>query len=166
MDIDITSIIIAVAGLSTFFVPIAFDKYKKKNQANKHVSELMKDAELQNIRITDYDVWHETNIIAIDKTSGFLVYRNEFQGKPETVTLDLSRVQRCRMFKSDRSVIMQGKTVMVTDKVGILLTLTDQKKPEKKLVFYHADKGPALSVEIPLAEKWASLINTSIESEN
>lgn len=166
MDIDITSIIIAIAGLSTFFVPIAFDKHKKKNQAKQHLSVFIQDAAAQNIQITEYDVWHEKSIIGIDKTSGFIVCRNELSTKPETVIIDLSEVQRCKMFKSDRSVIMQGKTLLVTDKVGLLFTHKNQKKPDKKLVFYDAGRGPALSVEIPLSEKWATIINGNLNTIN
>jgi hypothetical protein len=166
MEIDITSIIIAVVGLSTFFVPIAYDKHKKKSQSKQHLSKFMQDAVDQNIQITEYDVWHEKNIIGIDKTSGFVAYRNELSANPETVVIDLSEVQRCRRYKTDRSVIMQGKTVLVTDKVGLLFTFKDQKKADLKLIFYSAVNGTALSVEIPLSEKWSAMINNNLISTN
>lgn len=166
MEIDLTSVIIAIVGLSTFFVPIAFDKHKKNNQSKKHLSQFIQDTKHQNIQITEYDIWHEKNIIGIDKTSGFVAHRNELTAKPETVFIELSEVQRCKMFKSDRSVIMQGKTLLVTDKVGLLFIHKNLKKPDKKLIFYDAGRGPALSVEIPLSEKWAIIINSNLNTIN
>ncbi|HEX6983388.1 MAG TPA: hypothetical protein VF181_11565 [Balneolaceae bacterium] len=161
MNIDLTSIIIAIIGLSFFLVPVALDYLLKKKSSKKIEKELFRLAKSKNARITKCDVWRDSYAIGIGSDSRKLFYLKKQQDKNEEIMINLAEVKKCSISKTNGSIKGQHNRMNV-NQVSLILTFLDSDKPEKKLAFYRKDQDQNLQGEIDLAEKWVSIINLKL----
>lgn len=153
---DLTTIIIAIIGLSIFIVPVILDQRSKKKRSKGIEQEFLHSAKNQSLKITYYDVWRNSTAIGINKTSGKIFFLKKEDGNDQKVLIDLAQVKKCSISKTSR-----GRKNS-TDQISLIFTFSKSDKPEQRLVFYRKDQDQTMQNEIELAEKWLSIINLKL----
>ncbi|HET6527471.1 MAG TPA: hypothetical protein VFG39_01850 [Balneolaceae bacterium] len=153
---DLTTIIIAIVGLSIFIIPVILDQRSKKKRSTGIEKEFLRLAKNQHLKITYYDVWRNSRAIGIDKTSGKIFFFKKEDGNDQKVLIDLAQVKKCSISKTSR-----GRKNS-TDQVSLIFTFSKSEKPEKRLAFYHKGQDQTMQNEMELAEKWLSIINLKL----
>jgi len=123
-------------------------------------------AEKSNCKISDNDLWNNT-LIGIDKNAHKLFFIRKTEDNSISNEIDLSGIQKCRVINSSRIVTNGGNNHNVTDKIELALTSPDTKIADTILEFYNTNRDNLfLNGELPLAEKWATIVNTNIAGIN
>jgi len=135
------------------------NKKKKKNQFKQTLFDL---AEKSNCKISESDLWNNT-LIGIDKEAHQLFYIRETADKKDHKEISLLEIQKCRVINSSRMVTNGGSNHNVIDKLELVLSSRDPKQADTTLEFYNTNRDNLfLNGELPLAEKWAGIVNTNI----
>lgn len=140
-------------------VLINHNKKKKKNQFKQTLLDL---AEKNNCNISESDLWNNT-LIGIDKEAHQLFFIRESAAKKDNKEISLLEIQKCRVINSSRMVTNGGSTHNVIDKLELVLNSRDPKQTDVTLEFYNTNRDNLfLNGELPLAEKWAGIVNENI----
>jgi hypothetical protein len=135
---------------------------KNKNSKKQILQTLFSLAEKNNSKISEHDIWNNT-LIGIDKDAHKLFYVRNMGGNGISEAIDLSEIQKGRVVNSNRIVTSKESSNNVTDKIALVLTLNDSKKPDIELEFYNTNRDNLfLNGELQLTEKWAEIVNTNI----
>lgn len=135
---------------------------KNKNSKKQILQTLFSLAEKSNSKISEHDIWNNS-LIGIDKDSHKLFFIREMAGNGISEAIDLSEIQKGRVVHSNRIVTTKESSHTVTDKIALVLTLSDPKKPDLELEFYNTNRDNLfLNGELQLAEKWAEIVNNNI----
>jgi len=139
---------------------ISYSKKKKKQFFQK----LFDLAGKSNCKISESDHWNET-LIGIDKEVNKLFFIRKTGDKDVNLEIDLADIQKCRLVNSSRMVTSKESTNNVIDKLELVLTRRDLKAEDTVLEFYNTNRDNLfLNGELALSEKWAAVINKSIEA--
>jgi cbb3-type cytochrome oxidase subunit 3 len=165
MDIEISSILMGILFLSTFFVPITWHQLSEKKKKNRTNHVLLEAARSANLNLALQDTWAGKFGIGLDSEKQQLIWV-QMPVTPEearTVIVQLREVARCTPKVSERHIKGLKNTTSVIE--GIALQFTWRKPGKKPLLldFYRDTHGAIQSTEYALANKWAGLINKQIE---
>jgi len=134
----------------------------KKNKKKQFVQTLSDLAEKSNCTISEYDLWNNT-LIGIDNAAHKLFFIRKTAEISVNNVIDLQGVQKCRVINSSRVVTNNETNNTVIDKLELALTSPDIKIADTLLEFYNTNRDNLfLNGELPLAEKWAAIVNTNI----
>lgn len=156
METDITSVVIGIAALACFFVPIFYLEVYKKRTTKKFEKKFNDLALKSNMALSKHNTWHNSYAIGLDYKKGRILYLNSKNGQDVIHQIDLSEVVKCRIFREN--------DFNLTTNTGIVFAYRNASKPELKLEFYLSENGYTLGDEIILAEKWAGLINPRLRT--
>jgi hypothetical protein len=135
---------------------------KKKNKDKRFVQTLFDFAERSNCKISEYDLWNNT-LIGIDKGSHKLFFIRETEDNAIINEIDLFEIQKCKVINSSRIVNNKVSAQNVIDKLELLFTFRDSKKPETYLEFYNTNRDNLfMNGELSLIEKWLETVNKSM----
>jgi hypothetical protein len=151
MDIDLTTIIIAVIGLSIFIIPVILDRLSEKKRSKGIETEFLALAKNQNVKISHYDVWRNSNAIGIDQNSKKVFFLKKQKESNQEILIDLAQVKKCRIVKTDSK-----------NHIGLTFTFSEAGKPETTLDFYSKNRDNNPDGEYKLAEKWLGIINLKL----
>lgn len=152
--------ILAIAALIIYF------KMRTKKLEKKTFSVLQKFANENACEISSYDHWGKCFIGISHKDANRLLFIRSSNNNDFRTIINLSDVKNCRMNKFVRSVQVDGDRTSVIDKIEIVFTFTNGKKPDVQLEIYNSDYDQlTLWRELEISQKWTELVN-SIISKN
>jgi hypothetical protein len=134
----------------------------KKNKKKQFVQTLTDLAEKNNCKISEHDLWNNS-LIGIDTSANQLFFIRKNGENAISNVIDLQGIQKCRVINSSRVVTNKDSNHTVTDKIELALTSPDAKISDTILEIYNTNRDNLfLNGELPLAEKWAAIVNTNI----
>ena len=134
----------------------------KKNKKKQFLQTLSDLAAKNYCKISEYDLWNNT-LIGIDKDARKLFFIRKTGDHTISNVIDLQGIQKCRVINSGRVVTNNETNHTVIDKLELALTSPDAKIADTMLEFYNTNRDNLfLNGELPLAEKWAAIVNTNI----
>lgn len=139
--------------------------YRNKLRSENQLAVLKSFAEENDSTITQHDSWDQTHIGIDDRENMKLFFIRGTAINDTREVVDLNEVERCHLKKEVRSVIQHKEKILVIDKIELILSFRDMKKPPAKLEFYNNDYDSlTLSGELQMAEKWEKTINDTISN--
>lgn len=147
---------LAMAGL------IVYTSLRNKNREKKSLEPLLSFAKENNSEISYYDTWEKTLIGIDNKEINSLFFIRNIPDREIREKIILSKVSECSMFKTERKVTYDKKTVNVIDRIELIFSFYNHT-PELSLEFYNTDYDQlTISVELQLAQKWMGMIKSKI----
>jgi len=93
METDLTSVVIGIAALAAFIVPILYLDYYKKWASKQLEKKFLDIARQHNATIAQSDSWRGRYVIGVDKNAGILVYLKKMRGEEDKhVVIGLSGI--------------------------------------------------------------------------
>ena len=158
MEIEI--IIIGLICVALFILPFYLSRRNRLKRENKYLSQIQQKALAIGSKISTHDFLQD-GIIALDEQQAKLFFYRELNTGTQSQTIDLSKIQRCRLLNLGRNVAREGGSYRVTDKVKLVFTLLKKEQPEIIVELFDSEHTVQLTDELKLAIKWEQLINTN-----
>lgn len=158
METDLTSIIIGIAALSTFFIPIGMYKISQRRKLRTTLHLFRNFALNYGLRIDDVDILRDGIAIGIDFQNKILLHVID---RRETL-MDLSDVQSCSLFKHQRKVTGDDGTVKHILTSGIQVKLIKSQTRELQLPLFIRKGGGTFGDEEIVIHKWIVKIKTAL----
>lgn len=160
MEIDITSIIIGIAALSTFFVPIGLHQFSHKRK-NKKTQHTLETAAIKNrLRIDQLEVLRGGGAICIDNQQKIVLY---IKNETETV-ISLEDIAGCKPYNDQRKETLKDGSKAVIHEQGIQLSFqASSKKSDVKLLFFHGKEGSTFGDEGVIIDRWIGKIKSVLK---
>jgi len=153
------TVIMTIAALVIHFY------YRNKLRSENKLAVLKSFAEENGSTITQHDSWDQTHIGIDDRETMKLFFIRGTAINDNREVINLTEAERCHLRKEVRTVSQPREKIMVIDKIELILSFRDMKKPPAKLEFYNNDYDPlTLSGELQMAEKWEKIINDTISN--
>ena len=160
-----TIIFVAILVLSCV-IPLVIVNRNKSKKEKLFFRALTDLAEKSNCRISEYDLWRNTEI-GIDKAARKLFYIRNMENEEVKKEINLAEIQKCRVFNSSRTVINNSSNQIVTERLELAFVNRDKNVPDVTLEFYNSTTDSLyLNGEIQLTEKWAGIINSVLTSDS
>ncbi len=153
METDLTSVIIGLASLAIFMLPIGYYQFQEKKglkEAKKHFLNKAGDLAFQT---GDFEVLRNRASIGIGKNHEELLYVNKNQYQ----LIELSDVVNCSNYKNHRKDL--GSDDSVIQQVGIRIKL--RKGLDVRLPFFEGKVGTMIGDEQIIVRRWIGRINTA-----
>lgn len=158
---DSSTIIIGLVCLAIIILPILYFQRNQKNKASKLFNEFSNLAGQQQLNISQYDFWDPFYAIGLDSDKMKLFYTKRRESVVQETVIDLLEVGQYRVSNTNRDT--NGSKVI--DYIELTFTYRNSKHPEKSLEFYNREENLILGGELRLAEKWKTIINTSLAAK-
>lgn len=160
MEIDLTSIIIGIAALSSFFIPIGIHQFSQKNKFNK-TRKTFYTAEFYSLHIDDMEVLRNGFAIGIDTENHCILH---MKNQKETI-IELHDVQSTRLFKDLRSEKADDGTKTKTVSMGIHMKFKQNQSREMKLPLFEGGEGSLFGGEYVKIHTWIDKINSATKTK-
>lgn len=156
MEIDITSVIIGLASLATFAVPIGYDQLKVKRAESRAKQQFLATAANVGFQQGNFEVLGNSATIGIGNNSEELLYvKNDM----DYSLLELSNLSDCSPYKSQKKVLGSGGNSQVMKESGIRLSFP--KTGDVKLPVFEGRDGTQHGDEPIIIERWVSKIKSA-----
>lgn len=156
MEIDITSIIIAIVSLATFAVPIGYDQMKVKRAANKARQHFFDAASSNGFQYTDFDILGNSATIGIGNNNDEVLYVKDSHNYH---LLDLRNITSCGQYRSQKKITANDHLDQTIIEKG--LRISYQNGEEIKLPVFEGRDGTQRGDESVIVERWMSRINAA-----
>ncbi|TXK45895.1 hypothetical protein FVR03_11350 [Pontibacter qinzhouensis] len=154
---DVTSIIIGLAAVALFIVPILYVQHTQKAKKQKLLQDFEALAGQQKLTISQHDFWDPYYTIGIDSTQNMLFYTLRKEGQEQQqVLIDLAAISACTV----RCTHREANGEKIIERVDLVFTNPNSRPAEKTLEFYNREVNLNFNNELMLAEKWKSLVVT------
>lgn len=157
MDIDVTSIVIGILALSTFFVPIVLFQLSEKRKLKNAQREFKQVASQHDFHIDEIEVFRGEITMGIDLQNRSLMHLKN--GK-ETV-VDLEEVQNCTFYKTQRNEPTENNIQTSMQEMGIAIKLRNGRNGELKLPTFRGKEGNTFGDEPVITQRWISKIKSA-----
>lgn len=161
MEIDLTSLIIGIAALSTFFIPIGIHQYSQKNELKKTRKSFEDAVEVYNLHINDMEVLRNGFAIGIDTQNHCILH---LKNQKETL-IELDDVQSCKFFKDLRSKTTDDGTKTNTVTMGIHIKFKQNRSREMKLPLYEGNEGSIFGGDEITIHRWIDKIHSAMKKK-
>jgi hypothetical protein len=159
------TIIIVLVIVAVILIPFLINHNLQKRKKMKFISHFTDLASRNNATITRQDFWKGSYAIGIDENSKKVLYQRRTRGKEEELAIDLKDIAVCSVSTEGNSVNTHVGNSYSASWVRLLLTGTTQGSSQKTIVFFDGTEAMSLlDEELPLAEKWSSIINSNLTS--
>lgn len=159
MEIDLTSIIIGIAALSTFFIPIGIHQYSQKHKVKKTRKSFDTAAETYSLHIDDMEVLRNRIAIGIDIENHCILH---LKNQKETI-MEIDDVQSCKLFKNHRSETKDDGTKTHIVVMGIHIKFKQIRSQEMKLPLFEVNEGSIFGDEEITIHRWIGKINSVLK---
>ncbi|WP_322570371.1 hypothetical protein [Rhodohalobacter sp.] len=151
METDLTSVIIGLASLAIFLLPIGYYQLHEKKSLKEAKKKFLKKADDLAFQAGDLEVLRNRASIGIGKNHEELLYvnGNQFQ------LIELSDVVKCSNYKSHKKDLDSDDGVI--QQIGIRIKLL--KGLDVKLPIYEGKEGTMVGDENVITQRWISRIN-------
>jgi hypothetical protein len=157
------TIIIVFALVAAIIVPFLIHhnvQTKKKKKFFSHFTEL---ANRNHSTLTSHDVWKGAYAIGIDENSKKVFYQRKTKGKEEELAIDLKDITGCSVNTGGTQVNTHVGKSYSASFVRLVLNGISKGNSQKELIFFDGtEEMSLLDEELPLAEKWSSIINSNL----
>ena len=165
---DSTSIITLIVLLVICVLLAVTMKIYNKKKKKEALADLATFAAENDCSITFSDNWkgNSTNTkIAVDSNKFWLFFIRKINDVENKITLNLSEIRKANLVSKTGSAGEGKNKQTVIDTINLELSFKAKDKPAILLEFYNNEfDSLQLSSELQLAEKWAILINKTIEN--
>jgi hypothetical protein len=153
METDLTSIIIGLASLATFFVPIGIYQHHEKKGQKEAKKRFLNKAEEIGFQIGDVEILRNHAAIGIGKNYEQLLYvlENEYE------IVELTDVVDCTVFKNQKQDAGRGDGGI--RQIGLRLKL--HKGSGIKLPVFEGKEGTQIGDEGLIVQRWIEKINSA-----
>jgi hypothetical protein len=158
---DSGTLIVGVIILLVCIIPFAYMIYHQKKQQQTIRQALVDFGAQHQSTIHQLDVWNHS-AIGLDHTNRLLYFYKKatHQPTPTTLRITLNELRKCRVENSGRTVSSPNGPTNVIDRLELVLSFKDKTKKDVVLEIYNNTQDHlTLNDELPLAERWAALIN-------
>lgn len=156
MEIDLTSIIIGIAALSTFFIPIGIHQFSQKNKFKKTRKSFQDASEAYNLHIDDMEVLRNGFAIGIDIQNHCILHVKD---QKETL-FELEDVRNCKFFKDHRTREADDGSKTQTEVMGIHIMFNQNQSREIKLPLF---EGSTFGGEEVTIHRWIDKIHSAMK---
>jgi hypothetical protein len=144
------------------------NKRKKEKQFLQPLNRL---AEMDNCKISQYEIWNNSIIGIDDLTNQVFVIKNIFDNETFQ-SIKLTEILKCRVNEVVRTITLasrtpgiKGNVIKAFDKVELLFINHDKNKPDLIAEFYNKETGNLdLTGELQVAQKWCKISNDKIKA--
>lgn len=159
MEIDITSVVIGLASLATFAVPIGYDQFKvkrAKRNAERHFTETAKDLGFE---FGDFEVLQNGAAIGIGLNSEELLYVKD---NSDYNLVELCNVTSCSTYKSESVLTDNDGHEQMYKEMGVKLSARNSR--DVKLPTFEGRDGTQHGNESLTIERWITSINKAVRA--
>ena len=155
METDITSIIIGLVSLATFFVPIGYYELHEKMCLNDARRQFLKKADEIGFQTGEIEILRNRTAMGIGKNHEQLLYvrGNQYE------MIELKNVVDCEIYKNQKKNPDSGDGI--TQQIGIRLKL--HKGLEKKLPIFEGKEGLLFGDEQLIVHHWIGKIKSAFD---
>ena len=161
MEIDLTSIIIGLAALSTFFVPIGLYQISQKQIIKKAKTTFDAATQKNRLQIDQMEIIRNGVGIGIDLQQQIMLH---VRNGTETLT-DLKNVAGCKFFKDHRKNIPGNDNGSYYQEMGIQIIFPGSQSRELKLLFFEGKEGNTFGDEEVIIHRWVKNINSVLKTK-
>jgi len=159
MQIEISSVIIGLASLATFAVPIGYDQYKVKRAESRAKKQFLDTSANVGFQYDSYDILGNSAVIGIGKNGEDLLY---MKNDTEHSLIEMRNLTSCRPYESQEKIVAEDGSHRNMKEVGIRLTVSETRVI--KLPVFEGRDGTQRGNESIVVEKWISRINSSLKT--
>jgi|SRR6056297_909621 len=157
MEIDITSVVIGIASLATFAVPIGYDQFKVKRAKRKSEEQFLNSASETGFVHGSFEVLHNGAAIGICLNREELLYVK----KSSAYTLiELCDVTSSSTYKSESVLTDNNGLKQNFKEMGI--KLSTRHSGDIKIPVFEGRDGTQRGNESLIIERWMSKINKAV----
>jgi len=158
MEIDLTSIIIGIAALSTFFVPIGMHQFSQWRNENTTRNLFENKALLYSLTIDSSEIFRSNSALGLDLLNRTLLHLKD--GKETLIELD--DVQNCSSFKHARKQLNNDGTELHILSLGIQISLKTSQTRKMELPLFEGKEGFTFGDEELIIERWVKTIRAEL----
>lgn len=141
-----------------FAIIIILVKLTRKGKTNKQLNNLHKFAELNNSKISEYEMF-EDRIFGVDKENNKLFFIRNDEERFLEKAIFLKDFDKCKIVKHHATVKNNGQSYDILDSLDIVFQPKDKVKAVDKINIYDSNfDNLTLSGEVQFAEKWSKKI--------
>jgi len=153
METDLISVIIGLASLAIFMLPIGYYQIHEKKKTKDVKKQFIKRADDLGFQAGDFEILRNRASIGIGKNHEELLYVNRNQYH----LIELTDVINCSNYKSHKKD--SGSENGVIQQVGIRIKL--RKGMDVKLPVYEGREGTMIGDEHIIVRRWIDRINSA-----
>jgi hypothetical protein len=162
MEIDLTSIIIGIAALSTFFVPIGMHQFSQKRKLNKTKKVFEAAAEKNGLQIHEMEVLRNGVAIGIDINQENVLY---IENGNKTL-IGLRKIAGCKLYKHQRKDTLADGSKAVIHEQGIQLNFHTRSNDDVVLLFFQGKEGSTYGDEGIIIERWIVKMTSALKKSS
>jgi hypothetical protein len=154
----VAAVLVAVCVLPFWLIS------RNRKKAEKRILQALADiASQHNNKIVQQELCGDLAIGLTENDQAVVFYK---EGKT-TVTAEyipLAEVQSCKVINVSRTTDNKNGNNKVTDKLELVFSFTDAKKPEVVLPFYNTQEQLQLIGELQLIQQWAKIVTDRLRT--
>ena len=155
---DNFTFVVGLLAILACILPFYLIYRNNKNHDKALLNSLQHLALEHNVKITEYDIWHD-NIIAFDQEQRVLLFHRATHSTFNNYIIRLSEIKQCKKIEKT-FVVKEGSVVTkVPSHIGIELSYKNTLATSLYLSFFEEEEGKYLNGEGPLMHKWHQKIN-------
>ena len=151
METDLTSIIIGLASLAVFLVPIGYYQHQEKKSLKEAKKQFLKIAADVGFQASGVEILRNRAAIGLDVNHEQLLYVRGSQYE----MIELTEVVECKMFRSHKK--SSDNQSEVIQQIGLCLKI--QKSLDIKLLFFEGKEGTLIGDEDITLQRWIESVN-------
>ncbi|WP_069131183.1 hypothetical protein [Rhodohalobacter halophilus] len=155
METDIASIVIGLASIATFLIPIGYYQMKEKNGVKKAKNRFLTIAEDVGFQTGEVDVLRNRAAIGIDRNSEELLYVNH--GSHELI--ELGNIDQALFYKSNMQVPGESGDQQNIQELGIRFKMRTGN--DVKLPVFEGRDGTQIGDERIIVQGWIHKIESA-----
>lgn len=156
MDIGSAIIgVVIVALCSLPFFLMGQSRRKREKQMLHTIALLAKD---NNCKISKHEHCGDF-VIGIDEVRKVLFFNKKGKNKDQELVVNLNDVQTCKIINVSKTINSKSGNYLVVEKLDLCLYSKSKSNHEIRFELFNINDGTQLGDEIPVMEKWNSLIN-------
>jgi len=160
MDIDLTSILIGIAALSTFIVPAGMYQFSLWRQHNSTRDAFGNAARNYGLQIETPEILRSGTAIGLDIPNRMLLH---FKNGEDTL-IGLNDIQGCSFYKQMKKVRAEDGTESQIQSIGIQVVLKKSPTGKLNLPVFEGKEGFTFGDEERIAERWIKNIRANLDS--
>jgi len=155
METDFASIVIGLASIAIFLVPIGYYQVKEKSGVRKAKQQFMSLANDIGFQAGEIEVLRNRAVIGIDSTGEELLYVKDDEHQiAELVSIDQAAFYKSKQIEEDE----RGKSQNITE-MGVRLKM--RGSPDLKLCFFRGRDGTQVGDERIIIQGWIHKIESA-----
>jgi len=159
---DTGTTIVGIAIIISCAIPFIIMNRTRSKREKQLLQMLCNLAETYSCNISQHDHWNHSSI-GIDKDSKKIFFIQNSINNRESLHVDLTEMERCRIIETSRTVNGDKENTVVTDKLELVYTSKEKDKAEIVVPFYNVEYDNfSLILVLRLAEKWSEISNDNI----